>query len=339
MESNSHWASGSKVLVTGGTGSWGNELVSQLLKRDVKEVVVFSRGEFAQVTMGRKFDDERLRFVIGDVRDAAAVDEAFAGMDYVFHLAALKHVPICEAQPQEAIKTNVNGTANVISAAIKRRVKKVIDVSTDKAVEPINVYGMTKALGERMMIHANGAKDSVTSFVCVRGGNALGSNGRVVQYFIDTVRKDNRIYLTHPGMTRFFLTIPEAVALLFKATAVSVGGEVFVMNMPACKITNLAAVIAEEYGNESTKVDVTGIRPGEKLHEVLVSKHESRNAYVLGDSYFVILPSGTENAALDAQYETVYAANLEKFGINEFTSETKEMSNAEARELLTKGNF
>jgi FlaA1/EpsC-like NDP-sugar epimerase len=167
------------ILITGGTGSWGNELTSQLLIKNPKKIIIFSRGELAQVNMQRKFENNKLKFIIGDVRDYSAVDNATKNVDYIFHLAALKHVPVCENQPQEAIKTNINGTINIINAAIKHGVKKVIDVSSDKAVAPTNVYGMTKAVGEKLIIQANTLTDK-TDFVCIRGGNVLGSNQMVV---------------------------------------------------------------------------------------------------------------------------------------------------------------
>jgi UDP-N-acetylglucosamine 4,6-dehydratase len=168
--------------VTGGTGSWGQELVRKLLLEQPKEIRIFSRNEFTQVRMQRDFQfNPKLKFIIGDIRDLEALDEACRNVDYLFHLAALKHVPVCEEQPDEALKTNVKGTENVIRASIRNQVKKVIDVSTDKAVNPINFYGMTKALGEKLMIRANGLGTS-TRFVCIRGGNVLGTNGSVVPF-------------------------------------------------------------------------------------------------------------------------------------------------------------
>ena len=173
------------ILIDGGSGSWGNELTTQLLEKEPKKIIIFSRGELAQVNMERKFRNNIIEYVIGDIRDADAVDRLFQrGIDYVFHLAALKHVPVCENQPQEAIKTNINGTINLINAAIKYKVKKFIDVSTDKAVAPTNLYGMTKSVGEKLTIQANNLTND-TDFVCIRGGNVLGSNGSVVPFFID----------------------------------------------------------------------------------------------------------------------------------------------------------
>ena len=202
------------ILITGGTGSWGRELTKQLLEfYQPSKVIIFSRGEISQVDMLRKFNDKRLEFVIGDVRDKDAVDAVMRrGVDYVYHLAALKHVPICENQPQEAVQTNITGTKNLINSSILYGVKKFIDVSTDKAVSPINLYGYTKGVGERLSIQANClTKD--TEFICIRGGNVLGTNGSVVPYIIDQI-KTGEVFITDSRMTRFFLTLSQAINLL-----------------------------------------------------------------------------------------------------------------------------
>jgi UDP-N-acetylglucosamine 4,6-dehydratase/5-epimerase len=237
-----------RILITGGTGSWGQTLTRMLLDTySPKEIVIFSRGELQQVLMQRKFRDPRIKFVIGDVRDLEAVRFAMRGIDVVFHLAALKHVPVCEDHPQEAIKTNITGTTNVVNAAIEHRVAKVIDVSTDKAVDPLNLYGMTKAVGEKLIIQANDLSNH-TRFVCIRGGNVMGSNGSVIPYFIEQIRSGGPVTITDREMTRFFLTLEQAIGLLFKAAESSVGGETFVMNMPACRILDVAEVLMDHYG-------------------------------------------------------------------------------------------
>jgi len=288
---------GSTILITGGSGSWGNELVRQLLLERPEEdyfvperIIIFSRGEISQVAMQRKFKDARIEYVIGDVRDPVAVDDAMSrGIDYVFHLAALKHVPICENFPEEAIKTNIVGTMNLVRSAIKYKVHKFIDVSTDKAVDPINVYGMTKGVGERLVIQANCLTKN-TEFLCIRGGNVLGTNGSLVPHLIQQIRTNNRITLTSESMTRFFLTLEKAIRLLFFATEEGQGGETYVMNMPSFYIRDLAEILIEHYGNNSTRIDIIGKREGEKLHEVLISKHEvPYTRYVNGD-YHVIYP-------------------------------------------------
>jgi FlaA1/EpsC-like NDP-sugar epimerase len=238
------------ILISGGSGSWGHVLTEQLLKQEPKKIIIFSRGELAQVNMERKFMNDKIEFIIGDVRDTVSVDIVFSrGVDYVFHLAALKHVPICENMPIEAIKTNITGTINLVQAAIKYKVKKFIDVSTDKAVAPSNLYGMTKAVGEKIVLQANNLTND-THFSCVRGGNVLGSNGSVVPHFINQIKKQNRITITNNDMTRYFLTLNDAIKLLFQATSRCVGGEIFVTKMPAAKILNVAKVIWNYYNEE-----------------------------------------------------------------------------------------
>jgi UDP-N-acetylglucosamine 4,6-dehydratase/5-epimerase len=322
---------GSKIFITGATGSWGQTLTRILLEEhDVKEIICFSRGELQQVLMQRKFKSDKLKFVIGDVRDYEAVRFATKGVDYIFHMAALKHVPICEDHPQEAIKTNITGTTNVVNAAIENGVKKVIDVSTDKAVEPLNLYGMTKAVGEKLIIQANNLTDH-TKFVCIRGGNVMGSNGSVIPFFIEQIKAGGPITITDLKMTRFFLTLEEAIRLLFKASIDSIGGETFVMNMPACYIRDLAEVLMEEYGQ--VEVIETGSRPGEKLDEMLISSHDSSLSYCYDDNYFVTLPVNHSEEML-VRYKA-----LTPFPHNEFSSKTKIMNKTEIKEMLKKGKF
>ncbi len=183
------------ILVTGGTGSWGNELTKQLLEKNPREIRIFSRNELLQVEMARRFDNDKLNFIIGDVRDYDALNRACYGVDYIFHLAAMKHVPVCENLPQEAIKTNITGTTNLVNAAIENGIKKVIDVSSDKAVAPVNLYGMTKAVGEKIIIQANNIR-SGCDFVCIRAGNVMGSNGSVIPLFIRQILDDAEIKIS-----------------------------------------------------------------------------------------------------------------------------------------------
>lgn len=279
---------GKTILITGGTGSWGRELTRQLLERNPGKIIIYSRGEIAQVDMERSFCDSRLQFVIGDIRDREAVMRVTAGVDIIFQLAALKHVPICENQPGEAIQSNVIGMTNMIDAAIINRVQKFIDVSTDKAVDPINVYGMTKAIGERLTIQAN-TRTRHTDFVCIRGGNALGSNGSLVPYVIKQIRENNVVKLTDPKMTRFFLTLSQAVRLLLFAAENGLGGETYVMNMPSFKIVDLIKLLIAKHGNKKTRLVITGPREGEKIHEVLVSPHEVGRCFKVNADYYVIL--------------------------------------------------
>ena len=321
------------IIISGGTGSWGNELTKQLLEKKPRKIIIFSRGELAQVNMQRKFNASSMEYIIGDVRDADAVDRLFSrDIDYVFHLAALKHVPVCENQPQEAIKTNVDGTINIINSAIKHKVKKVIDISSDKAVSPTNLYGMTKAVGEKLIIQANLLTDD-TDFICIRGGNVLGSNGSVVPLFIDQIKKVNGVTITDGSMTRFFLTLSEAIALLFQATENSVGGETYVMNMPSFSISDLAAVLIEYYGDENTSIKEVGIREGEKIDEVLISEHEVDRSYIFNDDYYVILPE----LLIHKDYR--YLEGSKKVKFNSFSSRIAIKDKDYLINLLDRGGF
>jgi UDP-N-acetylglucosamine 4,6-dehydratase/5-epimerase len=321
------------LLITGGTGSWGQVLVRKLLEEQPKEIRIFSRNEFTQVQMQRAFQSHPvLKFIIGDVRDLESVEEACRNVDYVFHLAALKHVPVCESQPDEALKTNVKGTENIIRASIRHSVKKVIDVSTDKAVDPINFYGMTKAFGEKLMIRANDLSDT-TRFVCIRGGNVLGTNGSVVPFFMSCITRGEDIPITDKGMTRFFLTLSEAIDLLLKAATAAIGGETFVMKMNACRITDVAEVLVHRLANQPLTVKEIGIRPGEKLHEVLVSEHEIPYTYQYNDQYYVILPSHS-SPALHNQYEHLPKASFAQYASNDSLMTLKEIN-----AMLEKGGF
>ncbi len=319
------------ILVTGGTGSWGNELIHQILTFDPKEVIVYSRNEDRQVNMRRAFDDPRLSFCIGDIRDRQALFQAFRGVDYVFHLAALKHVPVCEESPSEAIKTNVTGTQNVIDAAIYNGVKKVINGSTDKAADPANFYGFTKAIGEKLIVQAN-QLSSLTKFICVRGGNVLGTNGSVLHLFIDQINRKNEITITDKRMTRFFLTQEDAVKLLLKAASDGKGGEIFVMNMPACKILDLAEVLINHFGKD-VKIIESGARPGEKLYEVLVAHNEIDDTVVFSQDYLVVLPTINIKGVRE-HYSYCSPVNM-----TSYSSMDHLMTHEEIKEMLVKANF
>lgn len=320
------------ILITGGTGSWGHELVKKLISFQPKEIRIFSRNEFAQVKMKRLFSDNScLKFIIGDVRDFEAVDEAAQNVDYLFHLSALKHVPICEDQPLEALKTNVQGTENIIKASLKQKVKKVIDVSTDKAVEPINFYGMTKAIGEKLIIQAN-QLSTHTRFVCVRGGNVIGTNGSVIPFFKEQITTSHEVPLTSREMTRFFLTVSQAIELLIHASEKAIGGEIFVMKMEACRIVDLIDVLEKHFAQKEIKINEVGIRPGEKLHEVLVSNVESRNAYQFDENYYVIL---ADDAA--AEVKKKYK-NFPKVSFKQYQSNDELMSFSEIEQILIEAN-
>lgn len=320
-----------RILVTGGTGSWGYELIRQLLPLGPAEVIVYSRNESSQVAMNRAFEDPRLSFCIGDVRDREALSKACKDVDILFHLAALKHVPVCEDQPYEALKTNVIGTQNVIEAAIENKVEHVINISTDKAANPSNFYGMTKAIGEKLIVYANLLR-SDTKFVCVRGGNVLGTNGSVVHLFMNQIKYKNQISLTDREMTRFFMTLEDAIRLLFKATAQSTGGEIFVMTMPTCRIVDLADVLMDAMGKRVDMVE-TGIRPGEKIHEILLTEYESLNTIVYDEQYLVILPT------VDIPGLRHYYSSYPPVDFESFSSSQSLMNKDEIREMLERGGF
>lgn len=319
------------ILITGGTGSWGQELTTQLLQKyNPKKIIIFSRGELAQVLMQRKFNDPRISYIIGDIRDLDALTRACKGVDYIFHLAALKHVPVCEYHPQEAIKTNIQGTQNIINAAIDNHVKKVIDVSTDKAVDPLNLYGMTKAVGERLIVQANMLSD--TKFVCIRGGNVIGSNGSVIPFFIDQIKKQNEVTITDLNMTRYFMSLSDAISLLFAAAIQSYGGETFVMKMPSYYIEDIAKKLISVYGDDDTKIKQIGIRPGEKIDEVLVSSNEAKSAYYFNEDYIVIMPT------INIDYIFEKYSSYTKFHLPEFTSKTFVTRDTELVNKMLKGS-
>ncbi len=297
------------IFITGGTGSWGNELVKQILEKySPKEVRIYSRGEHKQVEMKQKFwFHPKLKFIIGDVRDKNILWHAMRGSHYVFHLAALKHVPVCEENPWEAVLTNVYGTQNVIECAIENGVEKVVDISTDKAVDPFNHYGCTKACGEKMIINANVNYNSNTKFVCIRGGNVIGTNGSVIPLFKRLILEKNEITITDGSMTRFLMSTREAIGLIFQALEHAQGGEVFVMRMPATTVDIISDVMIDLFGNTDTKKRNIWIRPWEKQSEVLVSRNEAPTTKIFGEQYYVILPQFKSKQLEDyySSYETI----------------------------------
>jgi UDP-N-acetylglucosamine 4,6-dehydratase/5-epimerase len=275
------------VLVTGGTGSFGKKFVEIMLREyHPKRLVIFSRDELKQHDMRTSgFDHSSLRYFIGDVRDLARLQRALAGVTVVVHAAALKQVPACEYNPFEAIQTNIMGGRNVIDAAIDQRVHRILALSTDKAVNPINLYGATKLCAEKMFVQANayaGAQE--TRFSCARYGNVVGSRGSVIPVFVEQ-RKRGRITITDPRMTRFWLTLEHGVRFVIGAIEQMHGGEIFVPKIPSMRLLDLAEVVAP-----GCLVEYIGIRPGEKLHEVLLSEDEARSAVEM-DEMFVIKPA------------------------------------------------
>lgn len=277
---------GKTVLVTGGTGTFGNAFVERLLKDDqVDKIIVFSRDEFKQHQMQQKFADpeKKLRFFLGDVRDRERLERAFKGVDIVVHAAALKQVPATEYNPTEAVKTNINGSQNVIDAALDTGVSKVLLISSDKAVQPINLYGATKLAAEKLFVAANvyDTKERAAAFSVVRYGNVVGSRGSFIE-LLRNQRETGTITLTHEKMTRFWITIEEVIDVVLESLSLMQGGEIFVPKMGNMPIVDVVKMLTPE-----CKVKVTGIRPGEKLHEVLITEYEAPRAYDIGYAYVI----------------------------------------------------
>jgi UDP-N-acetylglucosamine 4,6-dehydratase (inverting) len=274
---------GKIILLTGGTGSFGQKFTDTLLKEhNPKRIRIYSRGELLQYEMEKKLSDERLRFFIGDVRDKDRLSRAMNDVDIVVHAAALKQVPACEYNPLEAIKTNIDGTKNIIEAAIDNEVERVLGVSTDKAVHPVNLYGATKMVAEKLLIQGNYYSGSrKNKFSCVRYGNVFGSRGSVVPLFIEQ-RITGTITITDERMTRFWITLEQGVQFVVECIENMRGGEIFVPKIPSMKVTDLARAIAPE-----AKIKIIGIRPGEKLHEVLLTEDEARHSREFKTHYLI----------------------------------------------------
>jgi UDP-N-acetylglucosamine 4,6-dehydratase/5-epimerase len=273
------------VLVTGGTGSFGKKFVKKILEYDVKKVIVFSRDELKQYEMAQEYKDPRIRFFIGDVRDKERLYRAFDGVDYVVHAAAMKQVPACEYNPFEAVKTNIYGAQNVIEAAIDCGVKRVIALSTDKAAAPINLYGATKLASDKLFVAANSyVGEKETRFAVVRYGNVVGSRGSVVPFFKKMVAEGKKLPITDERMTRFWITLDQGVQFVIDSLARMKGGEIFVPKIPSMKVVDLAKAIAPE-----AEIEIIGIRPGEKLHETMITEDDARHT-VEFDNYYVITP-------------------------------------------------
>jgi UDP-N-acetylglucosamine 4,6-dehydratase len=279
------------VLITGGTGSFGQKFTETVLKRyKPKKLIIFSRDELKQFEMAKIYSPNEypfLRYFIGDVRDKERLHRAFQNVDIVVHAAALKHIPTAEYNPIEFIKTNIYGSQNIINVAADRRVKKVIALSTDKAVSPINLYGATKLCADKLFVAANAfVSQDQTRFSVVRYGNVIGSRGSVIPFFLK-IRETGVLPITDPRMTRFWITLEQGVNLVLKSLEHMVGGEVFVPKIPSMKIMDLAQAIGPD-----CRIEIVGIRPGEKLHEVMITSEDSRRTLEFADHY-IILPSFT----------------------------------------------
>ncbi|AJZ76169.1 SDR family NAD(P)-dependent oxidoreductase [Candidatus Nitrosotenuis cloacae] len=287
---------GKKILITGGTGSLGQALTKRLLQTNVSTVRIFSRNENKQVMMESNFHDKRLRFLIGDVREKERLATALEDIDIIFHAAALKHVPIIEYNPFESIKTNVIGSQNVIDACLQQNVETAVCIGTDKAVSPLNTYGATKLLMEKLFVTANNymnRRKHRTKFLAVRYGNVVGSSGSVIPKFIEQIRAKKKITITDPKMTRFSITMDQALDLIIDIALNGKESEIYVPKLKSYSIVDVKDTLFELIGK--TGIEVVGIRPGEKLHEVLINKDEMRSSWDLGKKYMIANPLREES--------------------------------------------
>ena len=324
------------LLITGGTGSFGNAVLNRFLKTDIGEIRIFSRDEKKQDDMRHEFQAkmpevaEKIKFFIGDVRDIASVKNAMHGVDYIFHAAALKQVPSCEFFPMEAVRTNVLGTDNVLSAAIDEGVEAVICLSTDKAAYPVNAMGITKALEERVAVSRSRTSKG-TKICCTRYGNVMCSRGSVIPLWIDQIKAGNPITITEPTMTRFIMSLDEAVDLVLFAFEHGESGDILVQKAPACTIGVLAEAVKELFAPE-TEIKVIGIRHGEKMYETLLTNEECANAIDMGDFYRV--PADNR----DLNYDNYFVnGDKDRNLLHEFDSSNTELLTVEQvkQKLLT----
>ena len=323
------------LLITGGTGSFGNAVLDRFLDTDIGEIRIFSRDEKKQDDMRKKYNNSKLKFYIGNVRDSQSVDTVVAGVDYVFHAAALKQVPSCEFFPLEAVKTNVLGTENVLEAAIRQKVKKVVVLSTDKAVYPVNAMGMSKAIMEKVMISRSRNISNDTTVICgTRYGNVMASRGSVIPLFVEQLKNGKALTVTNPEMTRFMMTLGNAVELVLFAFEHGNQGDIFVQKAPACTLGTLTSALKELY-NKDNEVKVIGTRHGEKLYESLVSREDMVKAEDM-DEYFRI-PADTR----DLNYNLYFSDGETKLtNADEYHSHnTRQLDIEDTKKLLLKLDF
>ena len=326
------------LLITGGTGSFGNAVLNRFLKTDIGEIRIFSRDEKKQDDMRHEFQAkmpefaDKIKFYIGDVRDLASVKNAMHGVDYIFHAAALKQVPSCEFFPMEAVRTNVFGTDNVLTAAIDEGVKSVICLSTDKAAYPVNAMGITKALEERVAV-AKSRNTTTTKICCTRYGNVMCSRGSVIPLWIDQIKAGNPITVTEPSMTRFIMSLEEAVDLVLYAFEHGENGDLLIMKAPACKIGIQAEAVCEMFGGNPEEIRVIGIRHGEKMYETLLTNEECAKAIDLGGFYRV--PADNRGLNYDKYFKDGDAQRntLTEFNSNNTKLLSKEEIKAKMMEL------
>ena len=323
------------LMITGGTGSFGNAVLERFLQTEIKEIRIFSRDELKQDNMRHEYQakypefSNKLKFYIGDVRDINSIKNAMYGVDYVYHAAALKQVPSCEFFPIEAVKTNIIGTENVLTAAIECEVKRVVCLSTDKAAYPVNAMGTSKAMMEKVIVAKSRTVDpEKTSIMCTRYGNVLASRGSVVPLFINQIKQGKELTVTEPSMTRFVMTLEEAVNLVLFAFEYGESGDIFVQKAPACTIGVLAQAVKELF-HVDNKVKVIGIRHGEKMYETLLTDEECANAIDMGDFYKVPVDKRGLN------YDKYFSEGLKETQLSQFNSDNaKEMTVEEVKAKL-----
>ena len=324
------------LLITGGTGSFGNAVLKRFLSSELREIRIFSRDEKKQDDMRKKYRDPKLKFYIGDVRDARSVASAMRGVDFCFHAAALKQVPSCEFHPMEAVRTNILGTENVLEAAIAAGVKRVVCLSTDKAVYPINAMGISKAMLEKVMVAVSRNLESKGTVICgTRYGNVMASRGSVIPLFVDQVLAGRPITITDPNMTRFMMTLDDAVDLVLYAFAHGQNGDIFVQKAPAATIRVLAEAILDLLGRPGHEIRELGTRHGEKLYESLLTREELACAEDLAD-YYRIPPDGR-----DLNYEKFVEEGERnpKLGTDYNSHNTHRLDHEEMKQLLLKLEF
>ena len=331
----SHMFENKKILITGGTGSLGTALTARLLKTDVDIIRIFSRDELKQSQMKLQFNNDRLRFLIGDVRDQERLEKAVEDVNMVIHTAALKQVPVIEYNPFEAIKTNVQGSQNLVEACLNKDVGFALAIGTDKAVSPFNTYGATKLLMERLFVSANYYKgEHKTKFACVRYGNVLGSRGSIIPKFFEQITSGDKITITDPNMTRFNITIDQALDLIFRVIKNTVGGDIHIPKLDAYKVGDMKDVLLDlmDSKNEEKRIPV---RIGEKHHEILINEHEIRNTYENQDDDYVIY----EDQLTNNRSEKIPNFKKAKLTAEYSSDKVKPVSKKELKEIIIKQNL
>ncbi|HRK86038.1 MAG TPA: polysaccharide biosynthesis protein [Alcaligenes faecalis] len=325
-----------KLLITGGTGSFGNAVLKRFLDTDIAEIRIFSRDEKKQDDMRKHYASPKLKFYIGDVRDYSSILNATRGVDYIFHAAALKQVPSCEFHPMEAVRTNILGTENVLEAAVQNQVEKVVCLSTDKAVYPINAMGISKAMMEKVFVAKSRNLDATRTVICgTRYGNVMASRGSVIPLFIGQIREGKPITITDPNMTRFMMTLSDAVDLVLYAFEHGNNGDLFVQKAPAATVLTLAQTLTRMLKQPEHPIQVIGTRHGEKLYEALLSREEMANAQDMGD-YYRIPPD-----LRDLNYSKYVEQGEEKISQSEDynSHNTERLDSAGMEKLLLKLDF